>query len=59
MMFAQVKHAVTSRCLHVQRKCRLKTMFPVNNEAEEVDIKLACFPDIEHPKDRDDATKGD
>jgi len=59
MVFAEMKHAAAARYLHVERKFRLKTMFPVNNEAEEVDIKLACLPDVEHPKYRDDMAKGD
>src|SRR3989442_681421 len=59
MVLAQVKHQIASRDLHVYRCVLVEAMFPINREAEKVDVKLLGFLDREHPQNGNDAIEVD
>src|SRR5262245_55188020 len=53
MMLAQMKAQLTARNLHIEREVVAEPMFPIEREAEEVEIEFPGLLDREDPQDRD------
>ena len=57
MVLAQPQQHAAERDLHEQRQIRREAVLEIDLAAEEVEIELPGFRDIEHPQHRDGSQK--